>query len=91
MELIYLNNKLNTSIEHEIFSDNEHGFFVDVIYIDNKKQTFNNVTEVHYLYDSILDESVAFESDIHSTGCTRSINNIKQITINLSNKKEIKF
>lgn len=94
MELTYLNNELNVTKEHELFSDNENGFKVTVTYKKDSwisknefkevVEVFNNCTEVHYMYESIVprnDKRIAFESNIHRTGLTRSVDDIKSIVI----------
>ena len=35
-----------------------------------RTQTYRNVTEIHYCFNSPLGKQTAFESDIHGTGCT---------------------
>lgn len=44
-----------------------------------------NVTEIHYRYRSFSpdDDSIAFESDIHSTGCTYKISDIEEFETSL--------
>ena len=44
-----------------------------------------NVTEIHYNYPSTYqgDARIAFESDIHSTGCTYKISDIEQFETSL--------
>lgn len=92
MDILFNNKKLDSSKEHVIFSESENGFKVHVTYSKTfygfkqgvKTETFYNVTEVHHKYpDVIHDEGVkiAFESDVHSTGCTRNISDIKEIVI----------
>ena len=90
--------KFTTKESMEIFADNEFGFDVKITY--NKKNRFNrnaepeilhNITEVHLYYETIKDEASdrhAFESDIHSSGCTKwTEHNIKEIEINNSENK----
>lgn len=100
MELIYLNKKLDTNLEHELMSENEFGFEVLIEYTENswypiKKIQLNNCTEVHWRFTDIFNleptTKVAFESDIHSTGFNREIETIKIIEIKHSNKIEEKY
>jgi len=48
----------------------------------------HNVTEIHYLYHSLTGErdSVAFESDTHSTGGTIKVAYIKEFEAKLATK-----
>ena len=101
MELIYLNKKLDTNLEHELMSENEFGFEVLIEYTENswypiKKIQLNNCTEVHWRFtDNIFNleptTKVAFESDIHYGGFNREINTIKTIIITLSEKIKDEF
>ena len=81
---ITLNDKeLDNKIEHDLV--NLKGYGVDVKYHKNSPYTnesFENITEVHYLYKSPLKEKrVALESDIDSTGWTRDLKEIVSIKI----------
>ena len=49
----------------------ELGMRVYTVHRDGTKQSFRNVTEVHYR--PARDHLVAFESDIHGAGCTYSL------------------
>ena len=100
MELIYLNKKLDTNLEHELMSENEFGFDVLIVYTEDswypfKKYKLNNCTEVHWRFTDIFNPEpttrVAFESDIHKNGFNREINTIKSIIITLSEKEEEEF
>lgn len=44
-----------------------------------------NVTEIHYRYPSSYqgDARIAFESDIHSTGCTYKVSDIEEFETSL--------
>ena len=44
-----------------------------------------NVTEIHYNYPSFFpaDARIAFESDIHSTGCTYNLSDIEEFETSL--------
>ena len=58
---------------------NEFGMKVVVKYTEkfnNREETFNNVTEIHYGFASVDDNQIAFESDIHRTGCVKQFNDI---------------
>ena len=51
-------------------------------------ETFRNITEVHYLYPSVIDHKrVAFESDIHRTGFTYSVVNIAEMEVTPETEK----
>ena len=82
-KLIHLGTELNINIEHELFTEHEFGFDAIIIYKDGEVQTRNNLTEVHHLYKSTF-ESIAFESDIHSTGGTVRLEDIDIVVIVLS-------
>ena len=84
---------LDSSKEHEIVDNGVHG--MDVTIIDNEGNTtlFHNITEVHHKYkqDSewieAFGEGIAFESDIHSGGCTRRIKDLLVVSISPSTKR----
>ena len=89
--LLYLNGVLQDSTkELEIFNEDK-GFTATVIYkIGSRKaeivssQILNNCTEIHHLYNinSVYDpKGIAFESDIHFTGCTREVKQIEIVWI----------
>lgn len=93
MKIIYLGKELDVTKEHELFSDNEFGFKVDIKYTEEswyptKEDTAYNCTEVHHLFDTnyMGGPSIAFESDIHYTGFTRRIDRIESVTIELADK-----
>ena len=48
-------------------------------------QVLRNVTEIHYRYPSSYagEARVAFESDIHQTGCTYKISDIEEFETSL--------
>lgn len=92
MKLIYLSKELDNTKEHELLSNNDFGFNVQIKY-NNKgtyKDEFNifNCTEVHYLWslDYMGGPSIAFESDIHQTGFLRRTDHIESVVIELSDK-----
>ena len=93
MKLIYLGQELDTTKEHELNSKNEFGFKVNIKYTKEswykiKEETVYNCTEVHHLWskDYMGNASIAFESDIHSTGFTRTINTIESVNIEIADK-----
>jgi hypothetical protein len=43
-----------------------------------KEEILNNVTEIHYNFPSVISGRIAFESDIHNTGCLRAIDEIEE-------------
>ena len=100
MKIIHLENIIDNTKEQEIYSDDEYGLDVLVIYSEdswiNKQQNkqvidvFNNCTEIHYMYDS-KNKRIAFESDIHQSGCNHSIDDIETIVIKLSTERNINF
>ena len=58
--------------------------------LDDPNETFNNCTEVHNGYDFNCSK-IAFESDIHATGCTRNKYDIESVTIELATEKMSEF
>lgn len=98
MKLIHLGKEIDSSVEYELFSDNENGFNVTVTYkkdswMSQKKgqqvtRVFNNCTEIHHLFE---EDRIAFGSDIHLTGCTRSVDDIESVVIEISNRRETSF
>jgi hypothetical protein len=63
--------------------------------LDKGSQTvdlFCNVTEVHNLYETFGDkQKIAFESNIHKTGCNRDIDDIQIVVIFLAIEKHKEF
>jgi len=52
----------------------------------------NNVTEIHYNYTSVLSGlQIAFESDIHETGCTKNVADIDNFEAIIQNEKVVCF
>jgi hypothetical protein len=93
MKITYLGKDLDTTKEHDLNSNNEFGFKVDIKYTEEswyptKEDTAYNCTEVHHLWslDYMGGASIAFESDIHSTGFTRRIDTIESVNIELATK-----
>ena len=71
------------------------GFNVKIKYTKNsayyragtKTDTHHNVTEIHYNFKSALPlKQVAFESDIHGTGCTIPIDEIEEFEAKVATK-----
>lgn len=71
-----------------------YGFNVRIVFKETSpfgkvEETRNNVTEIHYGYDSFgKKDSVAFVSDIHLTGGTLKIDYIEEFEAILATKKE---
>jgi len=73
---------LDPNKEHEIFN-HENGLKVTVSFgpkFSSKTAVFRNITEVHWMYPSIHEKRVAFESDIHCTGYTYAISDILSVS-----------
>lgn len=72
---------------------NNYGFDVRIVFKKDSpwgavEKTRHNVTEIHYLYKSILGEkAVAFESDIHGTGGTIKVEYIEEFEAKVAEKK----
>ncbi|MFT6125852.1 MAG: hypothetical protein ACJAVA_000294 [Flavobacteriaceae bacterium] len=93
MKIIYLGQELDALKEHELLTETEFGFKVDIKYNKEswyltKEDTAYNCTEVHHLWSSnyMGGASIAFESDIRKTGFTRRISDIESVTIELADK-----
>lgn len=81
----------------------EFGNTVEVIFSDDfykkfhipsgETYVYNNITEVHYNYERYGNPfiGVAFESDIHGTGTTWDINNIKSFVVTPAKIKAEKY
>jgi len=55
-------------------------------------EILNNVTEIHYNYTSVLSGlQIAFESDIHETGCTKNVADIDNFEAIIQNEKVVCF
>jgi len=101
MKIIYLGNEIDHTIEHEIFSNSEFGFDIQITHTPeswytNKKIIANNCTEFHWKYDDLsrntnLGDQVAFESDIHGSGFTRKCNTIESVVIDLATVEHEEF
>lgn len=93
MKITFLGQELDTTKEHELCSENQFGFKVEIkmtkeSWYPQKELTIYNCTEVHHLWskDYMGGASIAFESDIHGTGFTRRIDDIESVTITLAEK-----
>lgn len=73
----------NINKEIELIFNSDYGMNVKLTYLNNNVQNIFNITEFHHLFDA---NRCAFESDIHSTGMTHNINDLKSIEINLATK-----
>lgn len=96
MKLVYLEKELDPEVEHELFCG-EFGFLVEIKFADNsiykgREDTLHNVTEVHNLYrPSAIHKSIAFESDIHGTGCTYDQDFLEEVIIKKAKKQYENF
>ena len=74
-----------------------YGMQVTITYNENSHmgniiETLNNVTEIHYNYTSVLSGlQIAFESDIHETGCTKNVADIDNFEAIIQNEKVVCF
>ena len=76
--------------ESDVMRHTINGDIVDMYKAIGYEQHFNNCTEVHHLYERDLpfgEHRIAFESDIHCTGCTREINYIKSVHVKTATVK----
>jgi hypothetical protein len=81
MKLFFKNLALDANKEHELFPISEFGFTAVIVLKDNTIEVRNNLTEIHHLFDCVIEKSIAFESDIHSTGGTMNIDKIDTVVI----------
>ncbi len=87
-KLIYLGTELNVNKEHELFpTDKTLGFDAIIVYKDGHGEVRHNLTEVHHLFKSPFEQSIAFESDIHSTGGTAKVQDIEIVIVVLATEK----
>lgn len=87
-KLIFLGTELNVNKEHELFPTDENlGFDAIIVYKDGRGEVRHNLTEVHHLYKSPFEPSIAFESDIHSTGGTAKVQDIEIVIVVLATSK----
>ncbi len=103
MKLIFLGELLDSNIEQILTHSNKFGLKVSVVYnsdswiskIEGEQvvEIFNNCTEIHHLYKTFdkNEKNIAFESDIHRTGYTRSVNDIESVEITNADKLEVDF
>lgn len=91
MKITLNGQELDPTIEHEILAPEnggleDFGFSVRVDYNSGTTPViYNNVSEVHYLYN---DKDCAIESNYHKTGSTPTVRNMEAITI--TNETEFK-
>ena len=93
--MLLLNNgiTLDPTLEHEINADG-HGVDVTIIDKNGVTRIFHNCTEVHYMFPRTnysLGDACAFESDIHSTGCTRDVDSLLVISINTATQRHADY
>ena len=82
MTFIYHGKLQDSTKELEIFPKNEFGDNAIVIFKNGRSEIYHNLTEVHYLFDSIFKTpACAFESDIHGNGCTRDLDKLELIVV----------
>jgi hypothetical protein len=68
------------------------GSKVIVLMCDGLKKCYRNVTEIHYNYPTVSNmKSIAFESDIHETGITIFIHDIKEFETSVEIEKQPNF
>lgn len=103
MKLIYLDKELDNTKEIEILSGSKFGFKVTVAYTMDSWMSkhagrqmidvYDNCTEVHYLYPQWTgnERRIAFESDIHGTGCNRKVEEIESVKIDIATKEYKSF
>lgn len=83
----YLGVEVTPKQESEIVISDSKGLTARVEFIDGAIETFNNLTEIHWLYPSVInDKRVAFESNIHGTGFTYDVHRIKAIDIDTADQ-----
>jgi hypothetical protein len=94
MQLTFLGKQQDCNKELEVFSEPEHefGFIAKVIFkqdswYEYKEVFYTNLTEVHFRYNDVIHNRsrVAFESDIHRTGCTKELDDIESIEVTKAN------
>jgi len=102
MKIFYNNNELDSDKEWEHINT-QYGFMclckltklyekiifdINIIHAESEGILYCNVTEIHNKYRN---NSIAFESDIHSTGCTIQHENFDYIIIFDANKMYSSF
>jgi hypothetical protein len=68
----------------ELPNGHQKGMRVEVTFRHGTKETFRNVTEIHYGYKSpikITMPQIAFESNIHGTGTTYYLDTITEFVV----------
>jgi hypothetical protein len=81
MDLVYLGDNLDASVEHELINNFKFGVnaTVDVF---NERIVYTNLTEIHHRYHTpVRDKRIAFESNLHGTGGTASVTSIKRVSV----------
>jgi len=79
---LYLNGiELDANTEIELIKSENFGYNALIINNDDSAETRMNCHEIHHLYQSPFEPSIAFESDFHGTGGTRKIKDIKMVFI----------
>lgn len=95
MKIIYLGQEIDPTIEHDLRSNNEFGFKIDIKYTDDcwlrgNTDTAYNCTQFHWRYTDLFNpvpsNRVAFESDIHNTGFTKEVSVIEYVGIKIANE-----
>lgn len=87
-KLIFLGTELDVKKEHELFpTDKTLGFDAIIVYKDGRGEVRHNLTEIHHLYKTPFEPSIAFESDIHGTGGTVKLETIEVVVIVLATIK----
>lgn len=91
MRLFIFGKEISSEHEVELIINDDFGLDITIKYIediyDGVEDTKHNCTEFHHLYNIDDKEkfpdrlSSAFESDIHSTGSTRNVNEIEWIKV----------
>ena len=91
VKLIVLREEYPWKGEIELVSDSEFGLNITILNKErnvggeihpSRIEVFHNCTELHHKYDSGV--RTAFESDIHSTGCTKDIKHIDWIRVDMA-------
>ena len=95
----FLGEELDTTKEYEFFSKDEpkgeFGFTATIKFKEDATawagttRVCNNLTEVHSRHRDGKD--IAFESDIHGTGCNLPIENIESVTVEIAFKLEEEY
>lgn len=96
MKLTYLGQPIDPKTNIEWFTKNPFGFTATVTYKEGttyhdctRNSKMNNLTEVHNNFNN--SGSIAFESDLHGTGCTREIKDINTCDITIATEMAESF